>query len=390
MPVGNQTRAFANRRSSGVLDHCYNMNPMNFLKWKKALTQVRLGIADAKILVIGDSFSSGHGSSLNSTNIVRSSYGWRMADMFTKQGFADAAPGLAPPLATVQPDTRWAGWATLPTVNIAWAPGTVKTCRYTNVTNAVLTFTPGVMCDGFEVYHLTPMTNTRAFSMTATGGTPVNIAAGSGGTNWAISKTTVMAGSLADTNVLTIDAGAASGALGVVFAAEPFISTKRQVRIGSVAISGQSAQGWDMVSTDPTLVNVSPKKMIENYAPSLTIFNIGSNDVGNESRTTAQMMTNLNSLIASAKVTGDVLLWSPVTVGPVDWPLYASGIAGNVQAMQASGYPLVDLWTRTGGASNFAAYNAAGYMYSDKLHLNDYGAADVAQSIFTALRTVSG
>lgn len=340
-------------------------------KWRLALGKMRDGQADAKILCIGDSTTQGMGGSTAATVPAYTSYPWRLTSMLTSYGIP-ASPGLALAHSTlnVAADNRWtvgAGWA-----KFGFGMAAAASFKATNP-GGNLVFTPGggVTYDSFDVYFIrTP--GAGSLTITATGGTPsvIDTATGTRG----VSKTTVTAASAATTNAVTI-----SGT-GIVYvlAVEPFLSTTKLVRVGNAGVGSSQTADW------ATTGDFNSAAAIAAYAPDLTIVLLGVNDAAHSVAVTgvSGLQANMTTLLAAAKVTGDVIIMTPVpgsaAVVTTYLPLYQPVFYG---LARTNAFPLLDLYARFGQAWNSV-------WMADVAHPNDAGYWDIAGAVAAYLRRV--
>lgn len=370
------TDPISTRKAYGVVDNLYNVKGTSFRKFKKALTRTRLGLADTKILCAGNSNVLGYGTSdANRTN--KNGYPAQLARLMASQGLPAVEGMTVPQVNGLILDNRLASTGTwdgaAASAGLGWGSnGGIKGYWFCNTDLSTRTFSPGtgVFWDRADIYY-TSHTTTGNATIQATGGAAFNLTAG-GVTlvNAVVQKTTISAGSLADTNTVTITKSGTAPIF--ILGIEVWNSTKKQIRIANAGIASSSAFGWN--GFNASFPNLRSGKCIEAYQPDLTIFSIGTNDAHISNRTQAQFAADLNALIANAQVSGDVLL-----VG--DWP-YGIADAGKLalinsynQGMRFQGSPHLDSYTRMG---SYSSYNAAGYMFGDQLHGNDFSAAEVA------------
>lgn len=372
------------RNVGGIENHLYNITPSSFRKWNKALAKVRLGSADAKILFVGDSNTCAYGTS-DAGRTTKNGHPAVLSRMMAEVGLP-AVEGLIAPQVNVNVlnnqiaftgtwnsggNQDYLGWASLSTgVRGFW------TC---SADAATLTFTPGINCDRFDVYYFAFTTSGTA-TVQATGGSSSNITAGGSVVSLApISKMTVNAGSVSSSNTLTITKTGTTAIY--ILGVEAWNSTKKQIRIANAGEANGRAQAW--AGSNAAYPGAKPGKCIEAYAPDLTIIGLGTNDAI-FSRTKSQLVADIQTIAASAQVSGDVLVVS-------SWPYGAgnSTVSGLVtsyaQGLRSAGLPYFDINSRMGA---YSAYNTAGYMYGDGLHGNDYSHHEYAGWLFNLLRRI--
>ena len=333
--------------------------------WRLALTKVRNGGGDARVLFVGDSTTAGIGSTNGSTNPNPGSFPTRLAAMVG--GYVPSAVGLAVPPRTSLgvTDSRF-------TVGTGWAQSNFGFANegsyYANGASGTLTFTPASgTYDSFDVYYV-QAGGWGTMSVQATGGsaTPVNC----NNATTIILKVTVIAGSAGTANAVTITDSA--GQIAIV-GIEPFLSTASRIRFANGGIGGSTTSDWAY-----TNLGVETQALLAAYQPNLTIISLGINDA-NASTPAATVSANLQTLIGWAKTYGDVIL---VTMPP------SSGLttieSGYVQAYYQlaaqNRVPLVDIYQRFG-----SAWAGSNWM-TDSFHPNNQGYFDIAGALDAFLR----
>lgn len=368
------------RDSHGLPSYLVNFQSSNFLKWKKALVDVRNGVADARLLIVGDSTAAGVGSS---TTTIPANKSWpaQLAALMN-DGYVPATKGLAIPKSdsSAQPnDARWSSvnWSAGPFSGISqigW--GNKNTFWYTTTIGATLTYADGVYADTYDIYYLDASGN-RYITAQASGGTPVNALMVEAALT--VKKVTVTAAQASTTNVVTITMGATGGSntRAFILGVEPSLSTAKQVRIGNAGVSGSQSSGWVSYPGGNPANTYGALDSIKAYAPHLTIIDLGINDAG-AGVSQAAYAANLAQVIAAAQVSGDVILKTmlPSSVGATA-TLEAAYVAG----IKTLGLPVIDVFSRIGA---YSVYNAAGYM-SDTVHGNDYSYGDEAAMVLAGL-----
>jgi lysophospholipase L1-like esterase len=378
----------ARSNMGGINGHMYNLTSSNFRKWKKAKQKARAGTANAKILCVGDSNMSGYGGSLMNTYQPFTAIPHFLTTQLDEKDIAVDGLGIVigGGVGGAWHDNRFTitGWGdNAALAYFGWGGGSIRGFQASDAPGETIVYAPGISADTFDVYYIDGPAS-AGFTVQATGGSTTTIANGSGTlASTSIKKTTVTAASVGTGNTVTItsNASAAPAKMSYIIGVEASLSTKKQILIGNAGALGATAQSWAGVNA--TFPLVSPKKAIEAYAPDLTIIQLGGNDAG-VPRSDAQFLADLNSIITSARVTGDVLILTYFPVGST----YASRdpiIAGYVTAMIADGTPLVDTH---GYLPNYTSYSAAGFMYADGVHGNDYSFDELAGFAAAALNSV--
>lgn len=374
-------------RSSNVGDYLYNFKATNFRKYRKALADTKTGTADTKILCVGDSRTEGQGG----TGSPAQKTAWPA--YLTQMGIENLPTVndfYAPqPLRTDSRISRTGTWTTSTVGALAMGWGTQAGACLGYWANGAggggtLTYTPGGtnQYDKFDVY-LVSGTFTGPATIQATGGSVVNVGVGSvgpfGGSDATIQKYTVTAAALSASNAVTIS-NTGSGQL-IIVTIDPWNSTKAQVRVANSGIAGSYAQGWATVNG--LLPSASAQNTIKAYGPHLALFDLGTNDSA-VPRTNTQYLADMNALITAARVSGDVIVKSPMPLGGAQAsrdPI----IRGYADTIRATGVPFIDMHARIG---DYTAYNTAGYFNGDGIHGNNYSYAETGAWMHYALRSI--
>ena len=347
-----------------------NVNPaLVFSKWRLALSKVRSGSANARILFVGDSTFAGSQSSTTATIPALKSPATRLAAILNSS-VTPAVISLAVPQSALSggPDNRW-------TVGTGWTNGTFGAANGasynggTSTTGTVVyTPSPQINCDGFYVYYLGNGT-LGTLTCTATGGsaTPINCSLTAG-----VYRTLVTAGSAGTSNTLTIAAGI--GNVDVV-GVEPVLSTVKQLYVGNAGVGSSLSSSW--AGGSATFGGIP---FIKTVAPDLTIISLGIND-GAALVSPATFQTNMQTIITAAQVSGDVLL--------TDFP--QTYLPSTTQAKYNVEQSYLPIYAQLAAANNCAylSFNArlggvgfnTGLMASDGVHPYDTGYFDWAQFI---------
>lgn len=374
------------RQAYGPSAHTWNLKPQSLLKMKKGLARVRLGLGDMKILCGCDSNTLGYGTSdANRTN--KNGYPAQLSRLLATQGLPAVEGMSAPQVNALILDNRLASTGTwdgaAASAGLGWGSnGGIKGYWFCNTDLSTRTFSPGtgVFWDRADIYY-TSHTTTGNATIQATGGAAFNLTAG-GVTlvNAVVQKTTISAGSLADTNTVTITKSGTAPIF--LLGIEVWNSTKSQIRIANAGIASSSAFGWN--GFNASFPNLRSGKCIEAYQPDLMVMGVGTNDAHISARTLNQYLTDVSALIANVQVTGDVILMSSFPYGVAN-PTVAALIASYAQGLRGLGIPFLDIHNRMGA---YAAYNTAGYMFGDGLHGNDNSHNEIAGWLANILTTV--
>lgn len=374
--------------SKSLENHLYNFQSANFLKWRKALVDVRNGTADAKLLCVGDSTTAGIRSSTSATVPQNKSYPAQLAALMNAY-LVPTTRGLAIPKSssTAQvADTRWSATGTFALgpfgsgSQVGW--GNKSTYWYSTSSTAVLTFADGVNANTYDVYYVDA--GGAAFTIQATGGSSVPVTVGG---TLLPKKATCVAGSAGTSNTVTITSGTGGNGRVFIIAVEPSLSTTKQARVGNVGASGADTVGWVSYPFNVTSNTYGSLDCIKAYAPHLTIIDLGINDalVGTSQSTYA---ANLALITAAAQVSGDVIFKTMLPSSPAETPTSRIPMeTAYVNGIKNLGLPVIDVFNRIG---SYTTYSAAGFMFggTDYVHGNDYSYGDEAAMVLTALQSI--
>ena len=345
----------------GVVPHTARMTPDRFPHWRQALSRVRLGLGDAKLLVVSDSTAMGD------DDLGAPGHSWpnNLASLIGDQA-TPAAIGLATPPLSGSVDSRWtagAGWPSdrnLGFGNKGWqavAPA-----------GALVFSDPRVTADRFDVYYATNYPF-GSITVQATGGAAqtVNTSGDPG-----IAKVTVSAASAATTNAVTITA---SGNQVFLCGVEPWRSTRSTIRVGNGGVASSSTDTW----ITPYFGGLAS---IQAYGPDLTLINLGTNDAINNAPSD-RYLSQLQQIIDAAATTSDVVVMTNVPAQESALVTLQAQYATAVRGLATR--PLIDLFDRCGGT--WDTLNGLGFML-DQHHPNPAGHWDIAGFMSAALRGV--
>ena len=361
-------------------------NPTKFLKWRRAVSQLRFGAADAKILCIGDSTTAGIGGSTSGT--VPQNRSWPTAFVTAMNaGYAPTARGLAIPRSkgsSQTADTRWsggAGWALNSQISQQWVGFGGFGCFWGSATASTsLTYADGVLADTYDIYYVSLSSN-ATFEATATGGSSVTGTQPGGSAN--LRKITVSAGSASTSNTVTITHDATTKALFIV-GIEPRLAATKQILVGNAGASGSSTAEWTGYPYGLTSNTYGPIDAIKTYAPHLSIIDLGINDAG-AAMPASTFMANLVQIITAAQISGDVILKTMIPSDPTATPNRLPLEQEYVAVIKSLGLPVIDTFGRIG---SYASYQAGGFM-NDAVHAGSDGYADVGSSVAVAIRSIA-
>jgi lysophospholipase L1-like esterase len=348
-----------------------------FPAWRKALAKVRLNQGDAKLLCEGDSTTLGYVAPANTyPTSALESYPADLATMINSS-LVPSFVGLGiPSTNNSATDLRWTvgtGWAADPGAGIGW--GSNQLYKGVSATGS-LDYTPGAKSgsvDKFDVYYIANGTSTT-FTITATGGTPVNVTTGSQN---GVFKATCTAAAAGTGNSVSVTM--TTGTVRIV-GVEPYLSTASRVRVGNAGVGG----GTGTTAADTSIY--ATVEHIKAYAPDLAIISFGLNDAA-VPKTANSFKAALETLVDTVKLSGDAILMSPpppVAGSNMDLGLsWYRPIYETVARDKKVGF--VDLGRRWGSRE---LLNPLGY-YSDTLHPSRIGYSDVAQAVFSVIRGIS-
>jgi lysophospholipase L1-like esterase len=349
----------------------YNVIPANFTHWRKAVAGVRAGLANAKVLCVGDSTTWGVLS--GAANPPAASYPAVLTNLLNSY-VAPAVGGLVIPpsnLSGTDNDSRWVfgtGWAKN---SNAW--GTGAAIKGSLGATGSLTFTPGINCDTFEIYYLA-VAGQGTVNISVDGGaaTPINTNASS-----ACRKITVTAAA-GSAHVLTFSTVTVNDVF--IAGVDAYLSTSKTIRVGNAGVPSSTTAGWDQDG------GYGGAACIKGYAPDLTIISLGINDAS-ASVTEATWQANMQTIITAALASGDVILASPVPSNSTGGnpALEATYQGASLAFAQSNSIGYFDLFSRFG---SWATMNGLGMM-GDNLHPNGLGYADFAAGVHETIRAVS-
>ena len=343
-------------------------------KWRAALAKVRNGQANAKLLCLGDSTTLGSGS----TGVAGYQASGYLKNIPSKLSAALNAVGIpanangvfgSGNIGTLAQyavfDPRWSGPSSWAGFDLADGLG-----RYAwrNVSsNTTLSFTPTVQVDTFDVYYSKSPT-AAGFDLDINGGTATNYDMYSATFVTAVATITAALGANTLNITRTTSGTNASGSTWIL-GVRAYNSAAKQVEVIQSGCSGLKV-GDNASKANPWNARV----MLETYLqPDLTIICLGINDWVAQTNL-ATWKTNLNNLIASAKVTGDVIIATPV---PSDDSVRLASIQQQyvdaiIDLAASNNIQCVDLWRRFGSYS--AAYTLG--FFTDTAHPTGAGYQD--------------
>lgn len=355
--------------------------PTVLTKWAAAVTAMKAGTRDAKILAVGDSTTMGvYGNTNSPVPDYASPIAWLTAML--DRGYLPTANGLGTPPSIVTPsDGRWTlsgGWGSTGIGPIGFGG---KNSSYTTSGSGTLVYAdPRINADAFDVYVVCNPGLLGVLQITATGGATVTADTGNAplATSVGVFKVTVTAAAAAYTN--SVSMAWSSGGPVFVVGVEPYLAsgTARSIRVGNAGSSGSDTTTW----TDASQGAYGGVASIRAYAPDLTIFNLQNNDAA-AGLAVATHRSQLQALVTAAQVSGDVILMSTnPSATDATSTLERQYTADEKAAFTSAGYldylAVCGSWTR---------YNGLGYVYDD-LHPNAKGYEHMGRLIADVVRRI--
>jgi|GEM_PF-6821517 len=356
--------------TASSIPYVQDANIITLGKWMRARARVTAGVADARVLCIGDSTTEGVGNDNFATFPERSAWPARMAQRFTAAGLPAAdgfSVGKNAHIATV-PDTRWTagtGWS------LSNNYGVLGASYMGTAPSGSLVWSDGItIADTYDIYYIRN-TGLGTITVTATGGTSVvQACTGAAG----IGKVTVSAGSASPANTISVSA---TGALVGIVGIEPRRSTLKQVLVANWGFGGESAAFW---ASDAGAFDTSG--VIAAYQPDLTLIKLGLNDA--DSVTSSQYIGYLNTIKSWASAYGDVAF---VTWAPTIDPARLANQAEFIPALRTNFVGVNAVFDGYARVGSNAAWVTAG-LTTDNLHPNELGYIDEGRFIGNALLAV--
>jgi lysophospholipase L1-like esterase len=357
------------------------MFPYQMRKVRKALANVRAGLANMRIACCGDSTTAGVRSN-GSTDWV----GNKAISYPTLLGAALHAMDsrLVANLGSVTSDNGTLGHGgTIPsydprvvsganyTAGTLPAPGGVMITNIAGSLGAAaaetFTLTPSDSFDSVDVYwYRSPSVGT--FTIDCGAGVLATCAAGTSG----VQKTTVSkAAASGVVNIIRTVLGSV-----LIIGIDTYLSTQKAVQIYNMGFSGGKTTDW-AANTQPYDV----LKVLPLYTPDLILLQLGLNNakLGTTS-TYSDMVTTIQSMQVYADVA--VLLPTPTAVSYTSAASQAL-VAGDVTAAAlATGVPLLNIRNRWG---DWVAANGSGYMSTDTIHPQQLGYQDEVEMLASFL-----
>jgi len=366
--VANPTIGGANITAipaSGVLNPGYQLT-----KFRVAYAKTRDGVADTKILFIGDSIPAGNGSTLPNNQ----SYGAYPARVTLGHNpLIQARPNLI--LYPSHQDDRctlgtgWSGYSG------GYGFG-ASSAWLANGAAGNLVCAAGAQNGTYDTYNIyyRRYSGGGSFTATATGGASSGTISTNGAD--AVLKTTITAAAANNTNTVTLTNPA--GQI-LILAIEASLSTRKSVLISNAGVNSSQASGSGSASWSSTESILA----INAFAPDLCFIELGTNDA-NLGFTKAVVKAGLQTIITACQTSGSVVL---IKGHPSSDSTTESFMTQYRTAMDELGVtnsvPTLDIFARFGGVFQTT-------LSADAYHLNEVGAWDEGAAITDFLNTVLG
>lgn len=364
--------------SPSFLPNVYNYSPQNLKKWRAAIAGVKAGVANARILCIGDSTTFGTGANgAGSGNWRAQCYPTRLAGLLNAAGvnaewnsFFGGGRNTTDQLSFDSRIVVGSVWSVPSTADTTMFGGYMMNAQAN--TNA-LSFTPTVPVDTFVVYYPQLPSGTRGFNIQIDSGTPTSV----NPVNALNQMTSATITASLGTHTLNITQIAGSIYIAGI---DAYDSSKKWISVMNAGWRGSTSVNWND-TTNP--YGPVATQTFTTVAPTLTIINLAIND-WNAPTSLATYKTNIQAIITAALTTGDVILVAP---NPSDVTAYASlatqasYVAVLYQLAAANNLILIDIFNRWG---SYASSNSLGINY-DGLHPNGAGYADLTRLIMNVI-----
>lgn len=349
-------------------------------RWRAAMARVRAGTGRGRLLTCGDSTSMGAGAGSGGTLNENGAYpkAWPQA----LAGMSGAITGVPFSSKAIMGNqaaaVAYGTYDTRVTLGTGWS-GTQGSLggnmfKFTAGVAGTLSFTPVGTFDTILVYYVQTGPG-------ATGTMAVNVDGG------ATIQTLTAANAVATYAVATLSVTLATHTINFVASNLGDFFLGGVIAYNSTAVAVDFVQAGFAGATASNFVGTtnvwSPQNVITSLAPDLTIIELTVND-SNNGTALATYQANMQAIIASAQVSGDVIL---MTGPPSSTTAATNGTLDQYIAVLdalavANGCVLIDTKARWG---SYAAINPI-MAYFDSLHPGAVAYQDMAQSILNVLR----
>lgn len=355
-----------------------NLDPSLLPNWRFAMSQVKKGAANCRILVIGDSETIGvnaAGAATPPNWTAALAAALLDAKIPTNNnGFFGDSTGVGNLGVRSGTDPRIAigSWTSASPFTTGGAIFNATT------TGTPFVYTPGIPIDTFNVFYNTG-TGLGSWTITPTGASATAI--NSNGTSL-MNIATVTSPTVSPTN--TVSLNFVSGGTVFMEGLEAYNSKQASVNIMNAGWWGSNSTQW--IASGAVF---NPLATVGTIAAPLVIIRAGANDwkpSGSGGTSIATFTANIQQLISKAKATGDVVLAIDAPNTSVTQVIQEQYVQVLYSLAESNSIPLVDDFNRW---ISFAVSNAAGF-YSDAVHPNGNGYLDWGSSMATFLLSVAG
>lgn len=362
----------ASLSASGV----YNLNATSLPHWRAAVARVRAAAGRGRLLMVGDSTTQGYaaGGTASAAGAWPLSPVSALAKLLSANYVQTSVANFFGDTNALGAGTTYALYDTRFTMGANWTESTTHPIlggdwfAYDNLAVTNITFTPTTAFDTVICYNWKASPGT--FNFNVDGG--ASLGTSTGGSTGYQALTATVTKATHTINVVPNNTGAIFFA-GIL----AYDSTTPSIDVMQEGFNGATIASY-LGSSQP--YNAIPA--LQFLAPDLTIINLTINDiVANGQAGLPTYITNMQTLITAAKVSGDVILMMgvPSTTNTVsDLAAYRAAVQG---LASANGAPFVDLSTRW---VSYAFTNPI-MPYGNGVHPSAVGYQDIAQAIYDAL-----
>lgn len=339
----------------------YNFSSQNLRNFRKAIANVRRGVQNAKVAMIGDSTTRGTGSA-TTTGQALNGWGPQLAAALTQAGLTTGWQNVFGNPSTNYDSRLSLGSAAVSNVTVGGGCFGISGA-------GTLGFTTTQNCDTFDIYYID---GAGVFTLNLDGG--ATLATVTGASAFTIKKQTVP-GSL---GAHTLNCVWVSGTCFIV-GIDCYNSAAKQVTLWNMGWSGSKSTDWATNAAGRDPLNCIPAT----FLPDLGFICLGINDWLNATPV-ATYSAAIAALIAAVRQSGDVILMTPVPTQISTKALSAQQpfIDALYALAAATSCPLIDLWGR------FGTQEANSTLYFDDRHPNGVGYNDVTALLTAALRGI--
>lgn len=361
-----------------------NYSPSILPKTRVALARVRSQTGSMKLAMIGDSTTAGAGSgSGGTTNMtgarvnsypmqlkrILQSQGWNVTDENTFGDNDTPGAGTAG-ITAYDPRLTFAG--------SSWSRSSVGLAglMFFNASGTdAMTFAPTTPIDTCDVYYI-QASGDATFTVADASGTlaTINASGSSAQGKQTITRTAP------NTNPISIAKTAGTSASSLfIDGLDCYNSHIPSIRIYNFGAYGQQSGGF-VGTASPW----SPQNLLTKLASDLTTFDLGINDI-RQNTSAATYTANMTALLTTAKGVGDaVIVANHPDNAPVNPSLVPQFIAARSQLSAAFNVPIIDF------TALFVSFSASSSEYFDPVHLLATGYADEANLLAQTLAPNGG